>query len=899
MKKLSISVGQLFGERFLIMEKLGEGDVGQVYKAYDTQGREYVALKFLHPRIIAHPKSIERIWAEIRLARRMSHHNICRIYDLEKEDDVYYIKMEYIEGENLRDSLARLGPFTIKKVISVARQICQGLEEGHRTGVIHRALKPQNIMIDRQGNVRIMDFGITPPWRKKRVRLKPRFSEYSAPEHVAGQEADIRADLFSLGVILYELVTGRRPFRKISSLSDPNNLSPPEPPSPQEINPIVPDRLAHLILRLLEWNPGRRPQDIKTVLQELEILDRNIPSLEIFEVKDKRAMIFPLGVQSKWQRLVMILKERKIIHTLAVFIGGGAVIWEFVHWILIDHYHFPEGTLDITLVSIGGAMLVALIWQWFRGIRVPRKIKVEFFLIPVIIISSLYFDVLIFSNLTSYHQEESQPVQLSSFPGEWKNSIAVLPIRDLSLKKDQGIFCEGILDDVITKLRVQFPELKVLSKQAVMKYQESNYDIEEIGRELQVGLILETGLLVEGEKIRINSRLIDINDKSIIWAYPYEGSVGSIFKVQDEIARGISQKLNLHLFQAGANLIKAKEALDITAYKKYLNGTRLIELYYQTREERYFRFALQDFLEAIRLDKSFALAYWGLGNAYECRFNLRKEKEDYDFMHQYYLKAHEIAPDLPEANLGLGWSFFYQHKINQAFRSFARAQRMDPTNFDVNYDIASFLRSLGLYEQASVFYERALMINPTSAITYELGATCFINQSKYSHAEEYIQKGLRLQPDNYRFYILRARNYLRQSKHEDARIMLDMADQLHPGSRHVALGRAWLYASLGEKEKALDLLKVGSLLYEEMANIYALLGMKKEAIQAIKEGISRGMEELGENLFPYLYLFNNPSFSTLKEDNKFKSLLRTEQRRYEQYLQSLKMFNNKNLGGKK
>jgi len=894
MKKLSVSIGQLFGGRFLIMEKLGEGEVGQVYKAYDTQAREYVVLKFLHPRIASHPKSIDSIWAELRLVRRMSHRNICRIYDLEKEDDVYYIKMEYVEGENLKDSLARLGPFTIKKVISLASQLCLGLQEGHRIGVFHRGFKPQNIIIDRQGNAKIMDFGISLPKKRKKAEFKFRSAEYSAPEQVMGKKGDQRSDLFSLGVLLYEMVTGKRPFRKISSLIEAKGARPPSPTPPSEVNPAVSDRLSRLILWLLEWDPARRPQNVDEVLQELKFFEDEIHLSEAVEAHEQRSMIFPQFVQSKWQRSVRVLKERKIIHTLVVFIGGGAVLWEFVHWILIDHYHFPEGTLDITLVSIGGALIVALIWQWFKGIRSPRKIKVEFFLIPAIVMVSLYFDLLIFSNLTSYHLEESKPIQLSSFPTEWKNSIAVMPIKDLSLKKNQGIFCEGILDGVITKLRVQFPELKVLSKQAVMKYQQSDYDIEEVGRELKAGLILETGLLVEGDKIRVNSRLIDSHDQSIIWAYPYEGSLGSIFKVQDEIAQGISQELNLHLFQKGAELAKTKEAVQVSAFKEYLNGTRLIKLYYQTREENYFRMAVENFQEAIRLDKSFALAYWGLGNVYECSFNLKKEKSDYDLMLQFYLKAHEIAPELPEANLGLGWAFFYQGKINRAFQSFAQAQKIDPTNFDVNYDIASFLRSLGLYAQASIFYERALLVNPTSAVTYELGATCFMYQGKYPESEGYIQKGLKLQADNYRFYILRARNFIRQRKYQEARMMLEIAERLHPQSLHVSLGLAWLSASLEEKEKALKLIKTASVLHEEVVNTYALLGMKDEAIQAIEKGISRGMKETSESLFPYLYLTNNPELITLREDDRFKALLSEEYKKHKQYLQLIKIFNFEN-----
>ena len=125
-----------------------------------------------------------------------------------------------------------------------------------------------------------------------------------------------------------------------------------------------------------------------------------------------------------------------------------------------------------------------------------------------------------------------------------------------------------------------------------------------------------------------------------------------------------------------------------------------------------------------------------------------------------------------------------------------------------------------------------------------------------------------------------------------------MAEQLHPGSLHVSLGRAWLSALLGEKEKALRLMGTASVFHEEVANIYALLGMKKEAVRTIKEGIARGMEEVGENLFPYIYLLNNPGLASLGEEAQFKELLEAERRKYQRYLQSLKMFDNKNLGGK-
>jgi serine/threonine protein kinase/tetratricopeptide (TPR) repeat protein len=281
--KEDLTTGSTFAGRYQIIEELGKGGMGRVYKALDKEVNAKVALKLIKPEIASDKKTIERFRNELRVARDIAHKNVCRMCDLGKEEGAYYITMEYVSGEDLKSFIRRAGYLSPGKAISIANQVCDGLSEAHRLGVVHRDLKPQNIMIDKDGNARIMDFGIARSLRAKGITgsgVMIGTPEYMSPEQVDGKEADNRADIYSLGVILYEMVTGQVPFEGDTPFSIGVKQKSEIPRPPKELNDQIPEDLNRLILKCMEKEKESRYQSVGELQSELMNLQKGIPTTE-------------------------------------------------------------------------------------------------------------------------------------------------------------------------------------------------------------------------------------------------------------------------------------------------------------------------------------------------------------------------------------------------------------------------------------------------------------------------------------------------------------------------------------------------------------------------------------------------------------------------------------------
>ncbi len=365
--KKELTIGSTFAGRYQIIEELGKGGMGSVYKVLDTELGEKVALKLLKPEIASDELMIERFRNELKLARQITHKHVCRMFHLSKHGNTPYITMEFVSGEDLKSTLRRVGHLSTGKTAYIAKQVCEGLTEAHKLGVVHRDLKPQNIMIDKKGLAHIMDFGIARSLKAKGVTTAGMMigtPDYMSPEQVEGTEVDHRADIYSMGVILYEMLTGDVPFEGKTPLSVAVKHKTEMPREPKEFNPHIPDAMNQLVMKCLEKKREKRFQNTTEILNELTGIEKEIPTKEMILEGEKTI------VQAFFRKL----KDRKIIPTVAAFIGGGAALIEFAHHILVGHYHLPKEVVDYIIIALILTMLSTVSWQWFRRKEaIPRK----------------------------------------------------------------------------------------------------------------------------------------------------------------------------------------------------------------------------------------------------------------------------------------------------------------------------------------------------------------------------------------------------------------------------------------------------------------------------------------------------------------------------------------------
>jgi tetratricopeptide (TPR) repeat protein/tRNA A-37 threonylcarbamoyl transferase component Bud32 len=282
--------GTTFAGRYEIIEELGKGGMGKVYRVEDKKIKEEVALKLIKPEIASDKKTIERFSNELKMARKIAHRNVGRMYHLSDHEGTHYITMEYVPGEDLKSFIRRSGQLAIGTTIKIAKQASEGLAEAHRLGVIHRDMKPSNIMIDKEGNARIMDFGIARSLKSKGITgagVMIGTPEYMSPEQTEAKEVDRQSDIYSLGVVLYEMVTGQLPFEGDTPLSIAMKHKGEIPKDPREVNPQIPEDLSHLILKCMEKRKEDRYPSAELVFSELSKIEQRIPTTERMKPKRK------------------------------------------------------------------------------------------------------------------------------------------------------------------------------------------------------------------------------------------------------------------------------------------------------------------------------------------------------------------------------------------------------------------------------------------------------------------------------------------------------------------------------------------------------------------------------------------------------------------------------------
>ena len=321
-----LTTGALFAARYQIVEELGGGGMGRVYRAHDTKVGEEIAVKVIKPEIAADKGTVERFKNELKIARKIVHKSVGRVYDLNEEKGTFYITLEYVRGEDLKAFIRSSGQMAVGTSLRVARQVAEGLAEAHALGVVHRDLKPSNIMIDRDGNARIMDFGIARLAGAKGVtggNVMVGTPEYMSPEQVEGKETGPESDIYSLGIVLFEMLTGRLPFEGETALSVAVKQKSEVPPDPRKLNPQIPPDLDRVILKCLEKDRAKRYPSAAGFLADLAGVERSLPTTP---------HPLPARRPATSKQITVRLPSRKVwVPAAAVLLALAALlVWQFI-----------------------------------------------------------------------------------------------------------------------------------------------------------------------------------------------------------------------------------------------------------------------------------------------------------------------------------------------------------------------------------------------------------------------------------------------------------------------------------------------------------------------------------------------------------------------------------------
>ena len=344
--KEELTTGSTFAGRYQIIEELGKGGMGKVYRAMDQELDEEVALKLIRPEIAHNKNTVERFKTEIKIARKISHKSVGRVHELMEAKGLRFITMEYVPGEDLKSFIRRSGQLTIGKAISIAKQICDGLSEAHSLGVVHRDLKPNNIMIDRGGNAKIMDFGIARAVKGKGITgpgVMIGTPQYMAPEQVEGKDVDHLSDIYSLGIIFYEMLTDKVPFEGDTPLTVGVKQKTEMPMAPKDLNDSIPNDLNQLILKCLEKDKENRPQSAGEIRSVLDGIEKGMPAT-VKAASERKTLTS--------KEITVTFTTKKILIPAVIFVAIiilGIFLWQILS--PGDVFIPPEERLSVAVIS--------------------------------------------------------------------------------------------------------------------------------------------------------------------------------------------------------------------------------------------------------------------------------------------------------------------------------------------------------------------------------------------------------------------------------------------------------------------------------------------------------------------------------------------------------------------
>ena len=766
---------------YKIIEQLGIGGMGVVYKADDIKLKRTVALKFLPPELTRDSESKARFIREAQAASAMQHHNICTIHDIdETPDGQLFIVMDFYEGETLRKKIKEKG-LKKKETVEIAIQIAEGLAKAHLKGIVHRDIKPANIFVTNDGEVKILDFGLAK--LAGQAQLTKDSSTlgtvaYTSPEQLSGKEIDQRTDIWSVGVVLYEMLTGQLPFKGEYESAMIYSILNEEPEPIRNMRAGITSEFHQVVNRALEKDPDKRYQHLNNALNDLKSIQDQSES------------------------------ERKPLQS-------------------------------------------------------NRNIKTNSTRKKVILFGSILI-LLIVLAILSYLFIPSKPSSVQN------KSIAVLPFKNLSDSKEDEYFSDGITEDILTQLS-KVSNLNVISRTTIMQYKNTKKSIREIGKELNVGVVLEGSVRHSGNRIRISSQLIDVKEDNHLWAETYDRELKDVFAIQSDVAKHIAAAMRTELSPTERERIERIYTENTDAYQLYLKG----RFYWNKRTVPDLQKAIIYFNQAIEKDSNYALAYAGLADSYILlpQHGL-STKDNYKKAQQVATNALKFDSTLAEVHAVLGIIKECQFDWADAENEFKRAIELNSSYPTAHHWYSMFLQSLGRLNESNIEARRAVELDPLSLIiNLNLGVNLFYMR-QFDRAVDQCNKTIDLDPYFPWSYYLMGLVAEARGKFDEATKQYQKAMSLAHNDLTMLGEIRRSYARAGKKDTAMKILKElqeyfkqGNSVAFAIANVYLGLGNKEKTFIWLEKSYQ---DEIGM----VLDLKNNPFWDSIRTDPRFIALMK-------------------------
>ncbi len=773
--------------------------MGAVYQARDQELDRIIALKVIRPELAANPSILARFKQELILSRNVTHKNVVRIFDLGEAGGTKFITMEYVEGEDLRTVLRRKGKFSAKEAVPVIQQICRALEAAHSEGVIHRDLKPQNVMRDPQGRVVVMDFGLARSLESEGMTQTGALVgtlEYMSPEQALGASLDQRSDLFAVGLIFFELVTGKAPYKADTAIASLMKRTHERAVPASDVDPSIPVSLSAIVGRCLERDPKDRYQCAADLLKELEVWGSD-PNL---------AVSSHVGIASS----------------------------------------APATPAPASQASGPRSMQISLnlpsqrAWMWAV---VALGVVVLFFAIPVT-------RHLVFRPAAESVGSEG----VEGIPDLSKGKfIAVLPLKVLGDEKSLGYVADGLVDALSAKM-FQLQSVQVASSTAVEKITSGvtskDQPIAKIARALGVNLILQGTVVGSPDKLRITLNLEDVAGNRRLWTQEFSGVPQDLLTLEDQIYNSLVQALELRPSSEEMAKSGVHPTENANAYDLYLKGRDALR---GTQGSRDIESAVRFFENALHDDSGFALAYTGLADADLRLYKSSKDPIDAEKAVAAAQKAASLNPNLPEVHLSLGSVYNATGKSTEAVGELKKALALASNSDEAYRRLGDAYRAGGHKPEALTAYQSAVNANPYYWSNHNtLGGAYFQFGDSEKALQEY-QKVSELAPDNPIGYQNTGAVYFRLGKWNDSITAYQKSLSIQPdATTYSDIGTAYFFLkryddSIKVFEKAVDLSPKDEQVMGNLADAYRAAGRKDQAGTTYDKAIQLAFRQLQVN----------------------------------------------------